>query len=168
MKTRLTESESACLKKHYSSPSRLEGLLQSYLNILERYGRNSSTKVKTMLTDAQIQEMYHRFSSPFVKAESIPQTGTGSLLLSKVLWLRLITGADSKNQINKDLDSVITNTNTVKNKIQRWYFSCAKKALTESEITILQEHYSDKNNLIQLEPEYSKLGIRCSAFHTMA
>jgi hypothetical protein len=167
MKTRLTELESNCLKKHYSSPSRLDVLLKSYLSELERYCRNTSTIVKAVLTDTQIQEMYNRFSSPFVKAESISQTDTGSLLVSKALWLRLITGADSKNQICKDLDSIITNTNIAKNKIQRWYFSVVKKSLTKSEILTLQEHYSDKTNLEQLEPEYTKLGIRCSVFHTM-
>ena len=83
------------------------------------------------------------------------QSATG---IAKILWLRLVTGTDTQDNIYEDLSLVFKDNHDFK-------FDCGvdvlfqmKPELTDAQITNLKKHYSDERNLSPSE----ELGIPVS------
>jgi hypothetical protein len=86
MKASLTDSEIKCLRRYFSNPLNLHQLLHLYLDEMEAYRtKNSLPEAVTILTDAQIQSLYDRFSAPISKGSSSQRVGKGVGVVRKCL-----------------------------------------------------------------------------------
>jgi hypothetical protein len=97
------------------------------------------------LTQSDTDEMFDRFSFQFVESCNTPEGKKHALSLSKLLWLRLVTGNDTETAIDDDLKKIFQNDDDSKNALVLLYFSHMKTALTKSEIKRLNEHFNGED-----------------------
>ena len=104
-----------------------------------------------MLTDDEISQLFERFSWPLVRpciTEKQKQTAIG---ISKMLWLRLVTGTDEEETVYEDLQRIYGNNHDANNSLGSIYFFSMKTALSDEEIRRLKGHYSDDRNFARLQ-----------------
>ena len=103
------------------------------------------------LTDGEIDQLFARFSWPLVRpciTEKQKQTAIG---ISKMLWLRLVTGTDEEESVYLDLQRIYGNNHDANISVGSIYFFQMKTALTDEELRRLKVHYSDERNFAQLQ-----------------
>jgi hypothetical protein len=160
MKASLTDSEIKCLRRYFSNPLNLHQLLHLYLDEMEAYRtKNSLPEAVTILTDAQIQSLYDRFSAPISKAALTPKEKKNALIIPKALWLRLVTKTDSEASLMKDAKNICGNNPKDKRSLSTLYFMGMKTLLTLTEVASLQQHYRDIKNFSQLMDTYNGLPL---------
>ena len=97
------------------------------------------------LTDDEINEMFERFSFPMVRPCITSSQKQISLEISKCLWLRLVSGTDTDENIYDDLKGVFGNKNDSITAIGSLYLFTMKTTLTEAEINSLKNHYKGQH-----------------------
>jgi hypothetical protein len=103
------------------------------------------------LTDGEIGQLFERFSLPLVRpciTEKQKQTAIG---ISKMLWLRFVTGADDEEAVYLDLQRIYGSNRDANISIGSIYFFKMKTALTAQEVRRLKDHYSDDGNFARLK-----------------
>ena len=104
-----------------------------------------------MLTDDAIGQLFERFSLPLVRpciTEKQKQTAIG---ISKMLWLRLVTGADDEEAVYLNLQRIYGSNHDAIISMGSIYFFKMKTALTDEEVRRLKDHYSDARNFARLK-----------------
>ena len=105
---------------------------------------------KQTLDEKKIHSLFNKFSFPMVKSCITTEQKEKAIGLSKILWLHLVTGTDSEENIYRALSGVLDNheSNVA---VGSLYFYKMKPALTTKEQLRLQRHYSDQKNFDALE-----------------
>lgn len=105
---------------------------------------------KVYLKDKKINKLFDKYSLPLVKACITPSQKEKAISISRVLWLFLVKGADTEENIYKALEQILHDHDKVVG-FGATYFHRMKKALSEKEIRRLRAHYSDSNNFKSLK-----------------
>lgn len=106
---------------------------------------------KYPIKDQEINHLFEKFSYPMTKAaitKSQKETSTG---IAKILWLFLITGNDSEENIYNILNQVLDNRHEDNLALGSLYFFKMKKALTQEELLRLKKYYSIQKNFDALK-----------------
>jgi uncharacterized protein (DUF2147 family) len=103
------------------------------------------------LTDDAVNRLFERFSLPMVQACVTASQKQSAVGIAKVLWLRLVSGADTDEKISEDLRRAVGNKHDAIVALGSTYFFKMKTGLTEAEIDRLKDYYSDDRNFRRLE-----------------
>ena len=103
------------------------------------------------LTDDAVNRLFERFSLPIVQACVTASQKQSAVGIAKVLWLRLVSGADTEEKISEDLRQAVGNKHDAIVALGSTYFFKMKTGLTEAEIDRLKDYYSDDRNFRRLE-----------------
>lgn len=103
------------------------------------------------LTDDAVHQLFERFSLPMVQACVTSSQEQSAVGIAKILWLRLVSGTDTEENIYADLKGVVRNNHDANVALGSTYFFKMKTALTEAEIRQLKEYYTDDRNFQRLE-----------------
>ena len=103
------------------------------------------------LTDAEINGLFNRFSFPMVRPCITSPQKHSAVGIAKILWLRLVTGTDTDENIYNDLRGVFGDNHDSNVAIGSMYFFKMKTGLTEAEIHKLRDHYSSDKNFNRLQ-----------------
>ena len=107
-------------------------------------------------TQASLRTMYYigyltGFSLPMVQACVTKSQKQNAVLIAKTLWLRLVSGTDTEENIYADLKRAVGNKHDTNVALGSTYFFKMKTGLTEAEIRRLKDHYADDRNFQRLE-----------------
>ena len=102
------------------------------------------------LDEKRIRSLFNKFSFPMVKSCITPEQKEKAIGISKILWLYLVSDADSEENIYRALSAVLDNHDS-NVAVGSLYFYKMKPALTAKEQSRLQKHYSDQKNFATLE-----------------
>ncbi|XCN74056.1 MAG: hypothetical protein Q3M24_04685 [Candidatus Electrothrix aestuarii] len=105
---------------------------------------------KVYLKDRKINELFDKYSFPLVKACITPSQKEKAIGISKILWLLLVKGADTEENIYKVLEQILHDHDKVIG-FGATYFHSMKKALSKKDIKRLKFHYSDSENFKSLK-----------------
>jgi hypothetical protein len=104
---------------------------------------------KKALDEKKIRSLFNKFSFPMVKSCITAEQKEKAIGLSKILWLYLVSGADSEENIYRALDEVLDNHDS-NVAVGSLYSYKMKPTLTTKEQSRLQKHYSDQKNFATL------------------
>ena len=104
---------------------------------------------KTNLSDKKINSLYEKYSYPIMKACITESQKEKAMGISKLLWLFLVTGKDTEDNIYIGLKSIMHHHDEVIS-LGSLYYHKMKKALNQKEIRILKEHYDNPENFNSL------------------
>jgi hypothetical protein len=104
---------------------------------------------KTNLSDKKINSLYEKYSYPIMKACITESQKDKAMGISKLLWLFLVTGKDTEENIYIGLKSIMHHHDEVIS-LGSLYYHKMKKALNQKEIRILKEHYDNPENFNSL------------------
>ncbi|WP_295389960.1 hypothetical protein [uncultured Thiodictyon sp.] len=107
----------------------------------------SVVKPDRALTQKRIAELYSKFSWPMMHACITEHQKTVGFAISQMLWLRLVTGADTEETIAQDLKLVFPDSHDSIVAFGSLYFFKMKPALKESAIKKLQQHFAQLEKL---------------------
>lgn len=102
------------------------------------------------LTNEEADKLFDRFSFPIMRSCITARQKKSAIGIAKILWLRLITGMDTEEQIYEDLRGVLNNVHDDIIAIGSLYFFKMKTTLTAVEICRLKDYFSDKVNFVRL------------------
>jgi len=103
------------------------------------------------LTDDAVNRLFERFSLSMVQACVTASQKQSAVGIAKVLWLRLVSGTDTEENISADLRRAVGNKHDTNVALGSTYFFKMKTGLTEAEIRRLKDYYSDDRNFQRLE-----------------
>ncbi len=103
------------------------------------------------LTDDALRRLFDRFSLPMVQACVTTSQKQSAVRMAKVLWLRLVSGTDTEENIYADLKRAVGNKRDTNIALGSTYFFKMKTGLTEAEIRRLKDYYTDDHNFQRLE-----------------
>jgi hypothetical protein len=98
-----------------------------------------------------VEDLFNRFASPLVQLSKNSGDKERALGISMILWLLLIAGTDTNENIYKDLEHVFRNDHDCKYMAISIYFIHMKATLSNAEVHKLQKHFKDPLNIIELE-----------------
>lgn len=104
-----------------------------------------------MLTHQEANDLFSKFSHPLVKAAVTKHQKKVSIGIAKILWLSLVKGIDTEQDIYNNLSGVLNNKHESIISIGSLYFFKMKKALTEKELKDLRGYYNIDDNFDSLE-----------------
>ena len=111
------------------------------------------------ITDKEIARLFERFSRPMVLPCVTSRQKQSAAGIATILWMRLVTGTDTQDNIYEDLSLVFKDNHDSNVAMGSMYFFKMKPELTKAQISNLRKHYSDERNLNHLK----KLGV--TRFH---
>ncbi len=91
------------------------------------------------------------FSHPILRPCVTSKQRQSAVGIARILWLRLVTGTDTQENIYEDLRLVFKDNHDSNVAIGSLYFFKMKSQLTEAQIGNLKDHYSDWDNFNRLE-----------------
>jgi len=103
------------------------------------------------LTDDVLHRLFDRFSLPMVQACVTMSQKQSAVGIAKVLWLRLVSGTDTEENIYGDLKRAVGSKHDTNIALGSTYFLKMKTGLTEAEIRRLKDYYTDDRNFQRLE-----------------
>jgi hypothetical protein len=103
------------------------------------------------LTDDVLHRLFDRFSLPMVQACVTTSQKQNAMGIAKVLWLRLVSGTDTEENIYADLKRAVGNKHDATIALGSTYFFKMKTELTGAEIHRLKDYYTDDRNFQRLE-----------------
>jgi hypothetical protein len=113
------------------------------------------------LTDKELNRLFELFSHPMVRPCVTSRQKQSAVGIARILWLRLVTGTDTEQNIYEDLRLIFKDNHDSNVAVGSMYFFKMKPELTEAQIRNLKKHYSDEHNLNRLEnwesPDCSEL-----------
>ena len=98
----------------------------------------------------KIESMYKTFSDPLIKICLTIEEKNKAILISKILWVLLITEKDSVEEIYTELSKMISEHDAIIS-LGSVYYHKMKINLTKKEIKNLRKYYSNITNFNQLE-----------------
>ena len=99
----------------------------------------------------EMTRLFERFSSPMVQPCITSSQKQSAVGIAKILWLRLVSGTDTEENIYKDLKQVLGKKHDSNVALGSTYFFKMKAALTDAELCRLKDYYSDDRNFSRLE-----------------
>jgi len=102
------------------------------------------------LTDDEIKGLFDRFSLPMVRPCLTSRHKQNAIGISRILWLRPVTGTDTKENIYRDLNRVFADSHDSNVAVGSMYFLKMKTELVDAEIQKLRDHYGHEDNLNRL------------------
>jgi hypothetical protein len=116
---------------------------------------------KYTLEDEKISSLFEKFSYSIVRPCISSSQKEKAIGISKILWLALVTGTDSEQNIYNTLGPVLNHKHDDVVSLGSLYFYKMKKALTKKECLKLKKHYSHKvltgSLLVEFTPDASRL-----------
>ena len=106
---------------------------------------------KYSLEDKKISSLFEKFSYPLVRPCVSSSQKEKAIGISKILWLSLVSGTDSEQNIYNILGQVLNHKHDDVVSLGSLYFYKMKKALTKKECLKLKKHYSNKDNFDSLK-----------------
>ena len=103
------------------------------------------------LADRELNQLFEQFAHPMMRTCITPTQKQSAVDLAKTLWLRLVTGTDTEANIYEDLKLFFKDDHDANIAVGSMYFFKMKAELTETEITTLKKHYSNRKNFNRLE-----------------
>jgi hypothetical protein len=103
------------------------------------------------LTEEAISGLFERFSHPMVRPCITESQKQKAVAISKILWLRLITGTDTDEVIYSDLERILGPKHDGIVALGSMYVFKMKAALTTKEVRRLRKHYRDEQNFNRLQ-----------------
>jgi hypothetical protein len=97
----------------------------------------------------QIENLYQNFSAPLIDISQTSEQKNKAIIISKVLWVLLITVHDTQDELFAELSKIIPDQDAVIG-VGSVYFHKMKANLTTKEIKNIRKHYSDTKNFDQL------------------
>ncbi len=104
---------------------------------------------KKKLTDKKINKLFDKYSYPMMKACITESQKEKAIGLSKILWLLLVSGTDTEENIYVTLKDILHQHDNIIS-VGALYTHKMKKSLTKKEIQILKNHYEDIENINSL------------------
>ena len=105
---------------------------------------------KTILTDDEITALFEKFISSVMVHCKTDSQKNNTLAIIRTLWLVLVAGVDSEQNIYITARNISQNDETA-TVFTALYFQQMKSNLTDSEVESLQTHYDDPDNFATLE-----------------
>jgi hypothetical protein len=105
---------------------------------------------KHTLNDKAIDSLFKKFSSPMVNPCISETQKEKAIGISRILWLLLVSDADSEQNIYDALNKVF-NKHEDNIAMGSLYFYKMKTSLTTKEKLKLRKHYSNQKNFAALE-----------------
>ena len=103
-----------------------------------------------VLKEEEIKLLFDKFSYPMVKPCLTQDQKDKAIAISKILWLFLVKGADTEENIYDALNEVIKkHEDTIS--FGALYYHKMKKSLTKKEIDKLKKYYSNFRNFEELK-----------------
>ena len=103
------------------------------------------------LTDDAIDQLFDRFSLHMVQACVTSSQKQSAVGIAKMLWLRLVSGTDTEQNIYADLKRAVRDNHDANIALGSMYFFKMKTVLTEAEIRQVKDYYTDDRNFQRLE-----------------
>lgn len=103
------------------------------------------------LIDDEVCQLFDKFSHPLTKPAITESQEIKSLEIARILWLFLITGTDSEENMYNILARITSNDHESTISLGALYFHKMKKSLTTVEILKIQNHYKSIENFNKLE-----------------
>jgi hypothetical protein len=107
--------------------------------------------MSNILAKNEAEVLFDKFSYHIIKPAITKHQKEVALGLAKILWLSLVTGKDSEQNIYTTLSGVLKNNHDSNVAIGSLYFYKMKTSLTDSEIKQLKEFYAIDENLNSLQ-----------------
>jgi len=107
--------------------------------------------MSNILAKEEADDLFHKFSHHILKPSITEHQKEVALGLAKILWLSLVTGRDSEQDIYNTLNDALKNNQESTIAIGSLYFYKMKTSLTDLEIKQLQEFYATDENLNSLQ-----------------
>lgn len=105
---------------------------------------------KTYLADKKINELFDNYSYPIMNACITKSQKEKAMGISKILWLLLVTGEDTEENIYIALKSIVHYHDKIVS-LGALYYHKMKKALSKKEIQMLKNHYENSENFNSLK-----------------
>ena len=106
---------------------------------------------KESLGDNEINRLFEKFSYPLVRPCISMSQKEKAIGISKILWLALVSGTDSEQNIYNILSRILDQKHNDVISFGSLYFYKMKKALTKKERLKLKKYYSNEDNLNSLK-----------------
>ena len=103
-----------------------------------------------VLKEEEIKLLFDKFSYPMVKPCLTQEQKDKAIAISKILWLFLVKGSDTEENIYNALYEVIKNHDDTVS-FGALYYHKMKKSLTKKELNKLKKHYSSPHNFEELK-----------------
>lgn len=103
-----------------------------------------------VLKEEEIKLLFDKFSYPMVKPFLTQEQKDKAIAISKILWLFLVKGSDTEENIYNALYEVIKNHDDTVS-FGALYYHKMKKSLTKKELNKLKKHYSSPHNFEELK-----------------
>jgi len=107
--------------------------------------------MSNILSKEDADVMFQKFSHHILKPSITDHQKEVALGLAKILWLSLVTGKDSEQNIYTTLNDVLKSNHESNIAVGSLYFYKMKTSLTDLEIKQLQEFYAIDENLNSLQ-----------------
>ncbi len=105
---------------------------------------------RNVLKEEEIKLLFDKFSYPMVKPCLTQDQKDKAIAISKILWLFLVKGSDTEENIYNALNEVLKkHENTIS--FGALYYHKMKKSLTERELNKLRKYYSEFRNFEELK-----------------
>lgn len=105
----------------------------------------------SILVKEEADVLFHKFSHHILEPSITEHQKEVALGLAKILWLSLVTGKDSEQEIYTTLNDVLKSNHESNIAVGSLYFHKMKTSLTDLEIKRLQEFYATDENLNLLQ-----------------
>lgn len=113
--------------------------------------KQKQSKLTRELTNNELNRLFKRFSRPMVRPCINSRQKRSAVGIAKTLWLRLVTGADTEENIYEDLRLIFKDNHDSNVAVGSMYFFKMKSELTKAQISNLKKHYGDERNFNRLE-----------------
>ncbi len=104
----------------------------------------------THFTDIKISELFNKFLACMIHPCETESQKDKAVGIAKILWLLLITGKDTEENIYIALKSIFHDHDATISFGSLYYYKM-KKSLTNKELKILEKHYKISENINSLE-----------------
>ena len=103
-------------------------------------------KLTLEFTNNELNRLFERFSRPMIRPCINSRQKRSAVGIAKTLWLRLVTGTDTEENIYEDLRLIFKDNHDSNVAVGSMYFFKMKSELTKAQISNLKKHYSDDSN----------------------
>jgi hypothetical protein len=107
--------------------------------------------MSNILAKDEADVLFDKFSFHILKSSITKHQKEVALGLAKILWLSLVTGKDSEQDIYTTLNDVLKNNHESNVAVGSLYFHKMKTSLTDLDIKQLKEFYATDENLNSLQ-----------------
>ena len=103
------------------------------------------------LNKKQVENLFIKFSYPVVKSAITDHQKKSSLFIAKTLWVALVSGNDTEEQIYNLLNEILKGNHEANIQTGSLYYFKMKAALSDDEIKSVISYYSIDKNINNLK-----------------